>query len=96
MTEEERQQLCADLNDPWSVTPEELAELAEAAADELDRLANVVAAWKELANERAKLIFEQNAKIDRLIGELEEARQESAPASGLRWWARSKRTEGAK
>jgi hypothetical protein len=63
MTEEDREKLCADLRDPWAVTIEELAELADVAADELDRLAVAAASWKKLAEERAGV-------IDRLAGDV--------------------------
>jgi hypothetical protein len=94
MTEEERDKLCADLRDPWARTPEELAELAGAAAGEIERLA------EELEQERkanaAGVTMRQHYldRIDDLQKQIEQF--ESAPASVVRWWARSKRTEGAK
>jgi hypothetical protein len=96
MTDEDRAKLCTDLRDPWARTPEELAELASVAADEIERLAEMAAGWKDLAERRGALADEQGGFIEQLKAELAAIQGESAPASVVRWWARSKRTEGAK
>jgi plasmid maintenance system antidote protein VapI len=104
MTEEDRQKLCADLRNPWAVTIEELAELAgvaagaiEALAEECIDLAEQLAIKSESGMAKdmqaiMKINNELKVEIERLNAELEHGRNvEPAPASVVRWWARSKR-----
>lgn len=82
MTNKDREKLCADLLDPWRISMEggeqALADLAAAAAGEIEAL---VAHNEKLARE-VRFLIEQQLRKDR---------EEAAPASVTRWWARSKR-----
>jgi hypothetical protein len=51
--------------------------------------------WARTPEELAELAGVAAGEIERLAQELERER-DTAPASAVRWWARSKRREGAK